>query len=272
MQYHTFPVEIDSSNTSVCWALNKPQTLVVFVHGFNGSAMKTWDQFPQSFNQHPEFHRCDFVFWGYDSLFAQATASAGLFMNFLHKIINYPGHAMETEHRIILNRELSFSYDRIVIVAHSLGSIIARRALLDAHYKNQTWLDKTEMVLFAPAHNGALVGRLILEALTGNFRLLSVVARFFSPIIEDLKPESITLQDIRDETDALIKAGKGGFTKSRAVIWAEKDRIIQMRRFGHDPVAVVIKNQTHTSVCKPKFNTGFTQPIEVVLDVLRHKS
>jgi len=87
MQHHSFPFTIENTKSVVNWAFEKPNVLIVFVHGFGGSAVKTWNEFPGTLNQHLEFRKCDFVFWEYDSLFAQANASAGLFMQFLDKMM-----------------------------------------------------------------------------------------------------------------------------------------------------------------------------------------
>jgi len=143
-----------------------------------------------------------------------------------------------------------------------------RRALLNAYFTGKTWLERVETILFAPAHHGALVANLILESLTGNFRFASVAARFVSPVIDDLKPGSQVLIDIENETASLLEAGQGNFTISKCVIWAQKDRVVLMRRFGQDAIAEVVPGHSHTSVCKPKLLAGYTRPVEVLIRVL----
>src|SRR4029077_16352823 len=58
--------------------------------------------------------------------------------------------------------------DRVLFVAHSLGAVVLRRALLDcyldaARYDDAHWSRHSSLILFAPAHSGANVLRLIGE-------------------------------------------------------------------------------------------------------------
>ena len=48
--------------------VSSPPQLVIFVHGFNGRAVKTWRDFADGTNQTPWWSEADLIFVGYDSL------------------------------------------------------------------------------------------------------------------------------------------------------------------------------------------------------------
>src|SRR5713226_7104842 len=71
-----------------------------------------------------------------------------------------------------LHRKAEFQYGSVVVVAHSLGAVVARQALLDLDEdRNPKWLNKISLVLFAPAHMGADVVPLGTEFLKESFHL-----------------------------------------------------------------------------------------------------
>jgi hypothetical protein len=74
----------------------------------------------------------------------------------------------------VVARDKTFEYKRVILAAHSLGAVICRWALLFAHNKKKAgaadhgWVDRTAMVLFAPAHMGAVVSDLVRELGIGS--------------------------------------------------------------------------------------------------------
>ena len=42
---------------------------VVFVHGFRGAAVETWEGFPELLSEDPDLGAYSFCFWGYPSKF-----------------------------------------------------------------------------------------------------------------------------------------------------------------------------------------------------------
>src|SRR5437870_10549959 len=65
------------------FAINPSGRAVVFVHGYGGDALKSWSDFHQLLPRRPECARRDLFFYGYDGLYSELIASAGLFREFL---------------------------------------------------------------------------------------------------------------------------------------------------------------------------------------------
>jgi hypothetical protein len=111
------------------------------------------------------------VFYGYDSVHQQVNYSASEFRDFLTAFLAGPAASINptiqhlTQKHPWLQRDAAFRYTSVVLVAHSLGAIVVRGALLES--LSQSWLDTVRLVLFAPAHKGAFVWKLLLTSLTG---------------------------------------------------------------------------------------------------------
>lgn len=271
-QTHTISCDLSpwSNNTKARWSFAPRGTGVVFIHGFNGTSTGTWREFPALLPFSKECIGCDLIFFGYDGLRTQANVSAVLLYDFLDTLLTDPLRVINSSIHPKAKRPNGFAYDRIVLVAHSLGSIVCRRALLNAHDSGKPWVDKTQMVLFAPAHLGARIAPLVLSAMTPiqwvTLGLAKPVLRFKSPLIDDLSPRSSTLTSLLDDTKAVIKSGNGSFAIARTVIWGERDNVIKAERFASDPVAIVYPGKNHIEVCKP--TRRFTTPIAHVIEAL----
>jgi pimeloyl-ACP methyl ester carboxylesterase len=177
---------------------------VVFVHGFGGGATDTWDEFADMLPQRPECAGHDLLFYGYDSLTRQAPISAALFRDFLHLVATDPfTGVMAPSLRVDRNLTPSFRYHRIVIVAHSLGAVVVREALVQAAQDPlmRPWLSRVQLALFAPAHSGAKITELAEEALGFvKLTLLRIAANAYAQVLADLKQNSPTLKRLEAET------------------------------------------------------------------------
>lgn len=155
-----------------------------------------------------------------------------------------------------------------MIVAHSLGAVITRRALLDATRLQAPWTTKTKLVLYAPAHKGASVADLALEVASSFtfLRLFGVGARFVSPLIDQLKPNSPDLNALLAETKQARKDGANGHLVAARVVIAEYERIVRNETFADDPPPDTIPETDHLSVCKPR--SDFRRPLEYLEECL----
>src|SRR5262249_32167601 len=116
-----------------CWALAPTERLVVFVHGFGGDALGTWRQFSDLWPRGKAGY--DLVFYGYDSLRRQALYSGDELREVLEAFLPAPAAMINPtiEHLAHVHAgilRLAFSYRRIVFVAHSLGAVVVRQALV----------------------------------------------------------------------------------------------------------------------------------------------
>ena len=252
-------------NSVAYYSYKAPETLIVFVHGFAGHAMRTWDEFPVYLRNYSDFSRCDIIFYGYDSLKLQANANADLFYKAMQDLHVPPERYNLSEKPIV-----SKNYTKILFMAHSLGAIVVRRALLSANVDEATWLASSMMLLFAPAHRGAYPQQLAFECLPGLFKVLGSVAKFAYPVLNDLDKNSPTICDLIHDSQQLLDAGKGNFVKAAAVVTAAGDNIVVYGRFCNDPNNTTIENKTHSTVCKPVIDK-YESPLEVLLKVLSNK-
>ena len=263
MANHYSSVKLPTGDKTVAFcSLLTPKDLIVFIHGFHGDALDSWKDFPEMIVTHPKFKNADVVFWGYDSLKGQAGNIKIKFfkaLDFLSdpsSIASYPDRKMAA----------GFSYDRIIIVAHSLGAVVTRLALLHANGMNAPWRNKCKLLFFAPAHWGSPIPENFKECFLGFSVLLEAFAVTKYPIIKDLTQGSLVLNYIQSETDKLLTAGNNDYVKAK-VVWAEKDIVVTNIPYLQDDPADEIINTTHTSVCKPTI-PGFIEPFDYLLQIV----
>ena len=262
---HTPPIFINhGKNTVGYFTTSKPENLIIFVHGFNGSATDTWDEFPALIKDNDEYANSDVVFYGYESLKGQANNNALRFYNFLKIIAETNSNKFGYSRK---NLDPNFSYSKILIVAHSLGSIVVRRALLSAKAENKIWLTNTRMIMFAPAHRGARIQNLISESLPTLGKIFAGLGFITIPVLDDLRPESQTIINLIHETEQLLQQNQGEFTTAHTVVWANNEIVVHNERFCQDPVAILVDNKSHTKVCKP-VRPNFLTPFEIVTEAL----
>ncbi len=245
------------------WNTGSASRLIVFVHGFGGKPDTTWPDFPTLLRQKAGPPPFDYVFFGYDGLRKQATNSGKQFLGFLDHFLGDPA-ALVNATIPSLEKRKSFTYDRVVIAAHSLGAVVTRRALLDAHAlhaagKLMPWLPTVRLVFFAPAHTGAYAAGLVTEALTDQpwylAKLAGYYARFQSPLLADLKEGSQVLRALADDTAKITDhvMPPPHYVRAR-VLLAGDEIVVNNTRFGVDPVVPPqdVLPSSHTGVCKPR--------------------
>lgn len=261
---HTPPIFLkQGKNTSAFLTIDKPKNLVIFVHGFNGKATGTWGEFPDLIRNTNDFVNSDVIFYGYDSLKGQANNNAVTFYSFLNYICeNSPNNLGYKRHHL----EDDFRYQQILIVAHSLGAIVVRRALLNANTENKFWLPNCKMVLFAPAHKGARIQNLIIESLPSVGKIITGLGLLKIPVLDDLRPTSQTILNLIADSQYYLNQNKGQFTIAHKVIWANNEVVVHNDQFCNDPPPTLIDNKSHSSVCKPR--ASYPDPYLIVINAL----
>ena len=177
---HNLLTKVDLFSSGVCWAKmsRHPEgRLVVFIHGFRGKALNTWNRFPTLVEAGPGFQGRDFVFYGYSSRRRRTQVLAIDFREALESLILRPTELLGSTGMLPI-RTPDFRFDEVLVVAHSMGALVARQALLDAFQRGDSWPLQVKLALFAPAHMGADLLRLCMATL----------APF--PIPVELPPES----------------------------------------------------------------------------------
>lgn len=240
-----------------------------FLHGFNGGASTTWTDFPGMLCRSPKVKNSDIYFLSYDSLRTRATISAALIRNLVGTIWSNP--ARFTNNFLVRSaaRPATFKYRKCYFIAHSLGSVVARQAMIDGLSASppDDWVSQARLVLFAPAHKGADVMTLAVECLAGipavgrYLASLAAIMRFKFPVLQDLEQHSATLVQLETVANKLMSSGCQQL-KAMSVIWGEKDRVVVPLTFGQDPPPNVIRGKGHVSVCKP--TTDDTRPFDLL--------
>jgi hypothetical protein len=136
-----------------------------------------------------------------------------------------------------------------------LGAIVVRRALILAKTENKEWIKNCKMILFVPAHRGARIQKLVTESLPSIGKILTGLGFITIPILDDLKPNSVTLNNLLHDSLHLLK-----------IIWANKEIIVHNEQFCKDPIPVLVEDKCHTTICKP--DDTYLTPYQIVVNSL----
>lgn len=246
------------------FSTNPNRKAIIFIHGFTGDAIRTWSDFHELLPSHPKCSQTDLFFYGYDGLRAELHASAGILRGFLDRLAGDPAALLAANLPPSAQRPRDFSYTDVVLVAHSLGAVICRRALLDATKNKVSWVSKIKLVLYAPAHMGATAADLAVEAMGsfGFLKLFGIGMRFSSPLIDELKPGSVVLSQLLQDTLAATQGGSNPHLIAQRVIIAEYEKVVKNLSFASDPPGIPIPDTDHMTVCKP--SKLRLQPLELL--------
>src|SRR5688572_1981733 len=203
---HLIPEKLPvGRGTCVYWSTAQFQTsAVVFVHGFRGKALSSWGDTPDIMADDPRFEATDLFYFGYDSRGRQIPGYAHDLRVLLKGIAAWDENLLGRS-VAFKNRNASTSYDPILVVGHSLGAVVARRAILDGLKENEDWATRARLALFAPAHMGAFSIKTLIDLtvskLPGPF---DAWIRTRYPVLNQLEPGSQALANLREETIASL--------------------------------------------------------------------
>lgn len=259
---------------------------IVFVHGFGGTGIPTWLNFPALLNGNPKLSSYDLVFYEYDGLQTAADESANDLMNFLDTLFSDSGPLVNSGLRfqpVSEQRPSKWAYEHVVIVAHSLGAIVTRLALIKAQVLRLTWPPNTRFMLFASADPGCHIEQLVSQALiavpyVGGTPAAVRLLLGLLPL-QDVAPNSNTLIQLKTLTERHINRNTTGFLLARRVLRARQDTVIT------NPVAFFADEEPatdylpanepppgsnvqsgHMAICKP--TETFREPLGEVLKVV----
>jgi hypothetical protein len=162
---------------------------------------------------------------------------------------------------------MNFSYLNVTLVAHSLGAVVSRQAVLNAHLRKKSWTSRVGLVLFGPAHQGANIIALFSDAITGMRLRFFTMVKFFLKyrfrVLQDLEPGCNTLKKLLEDTDLAISGAGAQCLVARVVVHSDADDVVEPIRFAQDPPHELIHRKTHRQVCKPRLY--FMEPVKWVL-------
>jgi pimeloyl-ACP methyl ester carboxylesterase len=247
--------------------------LVVFVHGFAGKTVGTWQSFPESGADDHWWRQTDMLFVGYDSLRERPGETAAWLRERLTSFYpRLPDELLEKGDARI-RPPVEAPYDELVLVGHSLGGFIVRLTLCQ---QARIWLFderlsdpnvprppllNAQVRLFSPASAGfEPAGLLGMLAASGCLWSVGSVALHRSPGFTALRRGSDLLRRTRDETEALVKEYGDEMAALRArILWARPEDVVERDGYETDfePQSLAPERK-HRQVCKPHF--GYQEP------------
>ncbi|WP_426536942.1 esterase/lipase family protein [Bradyrhizobium sp. McL0615] len=253
----------------------QPHDAILFIHGFGGDAGRTWENFPQVAAMSSGASRADLFFLHYPSLTPQVPFCAAQLLSFLIDVTHDPVSRIINPSlpNSAPKRAKEMRYRRIFIVAHSMGAVISRRAIMDLGQASDGFTDvemrKFTLLFFAPAHAGSSIPRLIASGFNLNFPCAELIGSLASVCFQSLRdlevgsPFLVKLaNDCRELREARTKR-HAPINHLRALVYhAQNDRVVSQNGFDQDPPFKPIMNKNHRSICKP--NESYCEPIEAL--------
>lgn len=252
------------------------KTLVLFVHGWGGNAGATWDDFAGLVQPLAEMRTSDAIFFEYPTLADSVSFAAKKFRMFLMNVVREPATAFINPSlpAEAPRRDVSFRYERVILVAHSMGAVVVRRALLDCEKARPDEVfslpefQKFRLLLFAPAHTGSPIPLLIAAGLGLDFlpgaTVVGSLLRLHFTSLRDLEEDSRCLADLERENRQFREgreARKEFAPHLRATVYhARGDKVVTQHDFDADYPFYAIMGRNHRTLCKPA--PAYPGPIE----------
>jgi hypothetical protein len=259
LPYPPIPSHSSSKASLVYWSVQPPTKALVFVHGLAGDAVFTWGLgLFRKLRATTKASDYDIFSISYDS-FRPALLSTAELMKFSSALCDEPlavfnASVGANNYSDKPQSRGPFSYTEVVYVCHSLGGLIFRRMVAEAHHQGAAWVDRVRAVLFAPAHRGGRPIQLALEALGPWVATAIRIQQYRLPVLQDLETRSTFVLDTEQRTtSALAEIGnrpKASLVCSN-VAHADQDRVVDMQAsFCADPLPDILYHHSHTTICK----------------------
>jgi pimeloyl-ACP methyl ester carboxylesterase len=270
-------------------------TAVIFVHGFLGSPEGTWLNFQDAiFSQrNPNYLRwskCDVYFFSYRSFRDDITESAQALLKFIKAVFPEPPDSIfKIPQRVAGVRSLldvtkgKPTYRELVLVGHSEGGIVIRRAVdiaygreitaggpaIDFDYaRGATNVLMARLALFAPAIKGVKLSGWF-GACLSVARVDAIVMPFlnFSPAFVEMKQGGL-LDELKDHAETYRSELKAERKIAPAalrahIVFGSEDHVVQKSFLVGDCLHDSEEGKDHVTICKPK--PGYDRPAKIVL-------
>jgi len=245
-------------------ALSPPESLILFVHGFRGKGTKTWGKAAGRLLADDRFAGCDLLFYDYSCRGRQVQRLALDIMGICDAAESNPVSIVANA-GFTLVRKPDFRYKSLLLVCHSLGALLARRAMIDAVNSGQAWPGRTRLLLFAPAHMGARVKELLHMTLAPIPLPLEALFRTAYPCLSELEQDSTTLKALSAQTEQLLP--RTPTMTAWGVVIADIEQVVETTPFLSDPPPFPpVDGTNHVSVCKA--DDGNQDPLERIAGCL----
>jgi pimeloyl-ACP methyl ester carboxylesterase len=247
----------------------QPERLVVFVHGFAGRAVRTWNEFAASGQSNDWWRASDMVFVGYQSLREQPGETAAWLRHRLDDFYPLLPQGFLTRSGFAVRAPSDKPYRELFLVGHSLGGVVLRLALLQQarEWTSTVNAEQRESVpslleatlrLFSPASAGFQPAGPL--ALATSLRSWAYALLRAAPAFSALSKESDLLLRTRAETEDLVLRHAPSLDGMRArILWARPENVVEREGYSTDFEAEsLIPQRDHVAVCKP--HDGYEEP------------
>ena len=241
---------------------------VVFVHGWGGDSEATWDRFPDALARMEGAGKLDAFFLHYPSMTHTMPFCASKLRQFFADVAREPVQCLlrDSLPSGAMARGANAKYERILVVAHSMGAVIARRALLDLP-ANGVQSDAFRLLFFAPAHCGSNLALLIGSGFgldrIGFAKVVGEAARMLLPSLRDLEVGSAALRKMSVDVMRAHQSRDGGVEHLRAAVYhAQNDKVVEQDDFEGDPPFEPVMDKNHRSICKP--SSEYAVPVDAL--------
>ncbi len=238
-----------------------PTRLVVFVHGFGGNALETWLRFPDGGSTRPWWGESDLLFAGYNSTEGRIKGFADELRHAIPAF--YPKRRQELLQAGNAKLGEPADYGELVLVGHSLGGVVVRRAVCDAIQDSQergtrSPLTTATVRLFSPATGGFSPAGDLGMLFETRLKRLAMLKLRRSQAFTELNDKRDFLCDTQTATENLARTDPASAPLHPRTLWAYNDQIVETRDYTTDPVSdsigaptKTVAEVTHSGVCKP---------------------
>jgi pimeloyl-ACP methyl ester carboxylesterase len=255
-------------------------TAVIFVHGFLGDAEGTWISFQELIcskaAKFPLWSKCDAFFFSYRSFRDDITESAADLRKFIQAVFPAPppwifksATKLPGLPTMVKLTQAQHTYKQLILVGHSEGGIVIRRAVELAYGKKLNDILNARLALFAPAHKGVKLSGWIGACLAiGRVDAILMPVLSSSPAFNEMKDKAL-LEEIennrgeyRKEEIAAHEPVSPAFDAH--VVFGKKDNVVVKGAYAWDCLYDSKIGKDHVTICKPK--ADYDDPVTFVLD------
>lgn len=243
--------------------------LAVFVHGWNGSGSSTWGEFDRPPTGDDWWAETDLLFVDYASVSEAVTATADRLRRHFADFYPMPHRDMLTIGEVAVRASPKHPYEELVLVGHSLGGLVIRRALVDAmdewrfggfRPEERPGILDGHQRLFSPASAGVRIrGRL-----SWMMTMFPILDEFLSGTgsYPDLKPTSLTIKETQERTQSYGLGDPRTRCLAARILWANPEDVVIPERYRFDESTQTMDGVDHRSICKP--SGSFLAPYKFV--------
>lgn len=270
-EYHSFNTfKFHKRNIETLFSYNPNGKLLIFIHGFQlvgNNPSSPWNHFMSYLADYKEFHNCDIIFYGYDSRI-DVSESSLTFKEFIEEIVTHSAEYIRKYKYAYRARSIeNISYDRIYIIAHSLGALITRCALNILHKSDYLLANKCKLILFAPAHNGENTVDFYKAVLSDmNMYTIARYLEYRYKCLKDLKPDSDIIRDLKNEISFLLHKGIRTFTIAEKTVISRLDYVVLNSQYLDDKKPQIRMDKKHTKINKTERN--YLDPIKIIKETI----